>query len=471
MDVRVEADAAKPSGSDGVPVKLVERTRQVWVVLIFSTLAFLLLCGALFAGVSGFLEGVTVSNSAKLEVLPGSALAVQRHGTTAPELITGTTNLKEGDVITTGHNDQAFITMFDAGTIAMSFDTQLELDKLRTNRFFQSAKEIGLALHTGVARFSTSDSDGYASAQYTVSTDQADVQIEPNSHVRVTVQGQQADKTTQVVVDDGRATLLSHGKRLEVGAAQMAWASGNDVPQGPVEAQQDLIKNGDFKEQPTSSAEEIENGGLGTAGWLPIRDERTQSSAPVSISVTSERFGASELQAVKLTSQGGPDQYALVGIRQYINSPVDFLHTHTIELTATIKLVTQGLSAGGPRGDVYPLIIRIVYTDADGKPHDWKRYFYFQGADPDLSDLTRIKVPEATWQSTGELIEGRLNRAAHEIPASSKNRGDIEASIRSLFVLKSPTKGQNVAVINAIEVYGYGTQFQSWITGVSLLAR
>jgi hypothetical protein len=56
-------------------------------------------------------------------------------------------------------------------------------------------------------------------------------------------------------------------------------------------------------------------------------------------------------------------------------------------------------------------------------------------------------------------------------PGSWSPTAQIAEPAQDQFVLKSATTGLDVAVINSIEVYGYGTQFQSWVTGLSMLAR
>jgi hypothetical protein len=53
------------------------------------------------------------------------------------------------------------------------------------------------------------------------------------------------------------------------------------------------------------------------------------------------------------------------------------------------------------------------------------------------------------------------------------DRPDLLEANHNIFFLKSPelSTGKDIFVINSIEVYGYGPQFQSWITGISLVAR
>jgi hypothetical protein len=447
------------------PIRIEQRARQVWIVLILSMTLCVVLCGSVALAVYGYLGDVTVPKGADISPLPGSSLIVQRHNSTLPEFITGTTSLLEGDMAQVRSSDQAFVQLFDASTIHVYFDTQIGIERLRESRFFQKTKEIGVLLRAGTAKIATADQGGYTTSEYTVTTDQAEIDVQPNTRLRVSVEGADQEKTTQVVVDAGRATMRSQGKRIDLGPEQMAWVVGAQEPQGPTEAQLDLINNGDFKEPPTSEAETIEDGGLGTAAWLPMRDENQSPDIQARAYITTEDVFKVPVYAAVLESRDELDRYARVGIRQDINQPVDFYHR--IELTSTMKVIDQALLPGGPRGDVYPLTIRVTYTDSEGRPHEWKRSFYYDGAAPEEGDESKVKVPRAVWVSTEQLLQSRV--AA--IDKSNPDAAALEEQAHDMFVLKSPTRGQDMAVLNSIEIYGDGTQFQSWITGISLMAK
>jgi hypothetical protein len=451
--------------SDRASLLNTQRSRQVWVALILSAIGFFALCGIAGVGVSSYLGSITDTKAASAKALPPSVLAVLRHNTTIPEQITGTTGLQEGDVATTRTTDQAFITLFgDTGSIQMYFNTSIEMEKLRTSRFIRDSTEIGVVLHKGTIVFATGEPGG-DQASYSVATDLAEVEFERGAHLRVSVRDEQGPTVTQVTVNAGKATMWARGKRVEIGPGEMAWVGGDEELQGPMAAQVDLIHNGSFEDPPTQSSEEVSEGGLGTAAWLPLRgddDGRPIDSAVASVSITDEVA----LKAAVISGEGTPSRYVKVGITQDINEPASFFSS--IELSATVKLVNQSLPAGGPVPDVYPLIIRIVYTDQQGKNHEWKRSFYFEGPSPQPTDNAVIKITQGRWTTTQEIAE-----AKRKTLQGSGNAADGASTDTStmLFMLKSPKQVQDIAVINAIEIYGYGTQFQSWITGISLLAR
>jgi hypothetical protein len=55
--------------------------------------------------------------------------------------------------------------------------------------------------------------------------------------------------------------------------------------------------------------------------------------------------------------------------------------------------------------------------------------------------------------------------------AGANGRQDQVTLNNDLFVLKSSSYNQDMAAINSVEVYGYGSEYQSWITNIQLLAR
>jgi hypothetical protein len=128
-----------------------------------------------------------------------------------------------------------------------------------------------------------------------------------------------------------------------------------------------------------------------------------------------------------------------------------------------MKLVGQQEPGAGGLNDPYPLTVRVVYGDSEGKIHEWKRAFYFGEDTEDITDLTKAQLPVGKWESTSEISQGRASAAGDD--------ENLEKLNTELFMVKSPGKNPDVAFINVIEIYGTGTNFESWVTDVSLLAR
>ncbi|MBF6613536.1 MAG: hypothetical protein IVW55_10450 [Chloroflexi bacterium] len=455
------------SQTDILTVPEAQRARHVWAAIIVGSILFFGLCALLASGVWNYANTVTTPQTAAIQLSHGTQLVVQRRRSVTSELITNTTTLQAGDQATTGEDSEAFVQLFNGSvTVHTFFSTTLRIDKLDVTRFFQNTKEVNLYVGSGTAIMATGALGDYSSNQYTITTNQAEITVSDNTRVRVSVKGSADQETTQLVVDSGSATLQSHGKKIDLAAALstsapagspasvMASVTGNDPPIGPVPAEDELVQNGNFDAGPTSHAEQVENGGLGTAAWLPIRDQSSGASGGFgSTTVETEKVaGAFQYANIKGDGQG---KFVRVGIRQEINRAVEFFQS--IELAATVNVVSQSERAGGPQGNAYPLMINILYSDAQGNTHSWTRSFYYQGPAP-AGETSSFLVPLARWSATADLAQ---------------QKRDVSKGQPSPFLLKSTTAGvgTDVAVINAIEIYGYGTQFESRVTGVSLVAR
>ena len=426
--------------------ELAQRSRLVWMVLTGTSLAFLFICMLGIMAVSSFVNNDTVAMTARIEPLRGARLAVLRYNSVVPELITSTTQITEGDVATTGGDSSAFLQLFDGSTIQTYFSTTLELEKLRIGRYKRNIKEIRVNLRSGTAIMVTADPGEFAASTYKVSTDSAEISLASNSKARVHIEPIDGQDRTSVVVDYGEAVFVANGETKRVAPGQMVRVVG-DQPPVEQEAEEQLIRNGNFSDDPTSGAELVANGGLGTAAWLPIREGaevpvNDPDYDPGTVILDSENLpgrGPLKLKDVKFERNYQGDHYIKVGIRQEVNRPATFLNS--IELFAAVKILHQTTPIGGPQGNLYPLTIRVIYLNSEGAQHDWKQSFYYVDGEPD-----RVEPGQAVEQG-------------------------IWWSPKQRFVLKSPDEVRDIAVIQAIEVFAYGNQFQSWITGISMVAR
>lgn len=415
------------------------RERAVWSVLALTTLVFLLSCGSLTYWIIGTLGNITTPQVAKLEDRGSSPLSVYRNHILAPESVADETTLNEGDEVQTSQNGAAFITLFDGSTVQQYFDTRLRVERLRTGSLFQNQKEASIVVDSGTVLIVTADLGGFAQATYLLATSVGVVEVETKSKVRLRIDGSGPGLRASAFVDYGTARLLAHGKQLQLGPGTMATISEAEGISGPGPIEEELLRNGNFTEGPTSGAELAENGGLGTAAWLPLRGPGGQVvTDPGVTEIVSETVGATGiLTATRITRDGAGSSYALVGIRQEMNQPVEF--HNQIDLLVTAKIVRQTLPAGGPQGNLYPLTIKLIYTDSEQQSREWLHSFYYLG--PESATANTTKVAQGTWK-------------------------------RLEFVLKAPGgPGSDMTVINAIEVYGFGREFQSWVTDLSIIAR
>lgn len=414
----------------------------------------------------GYVSNVTRPEGATLELITGrgTQLDLLRKGrVSSPEAVRGSTAVGEGDVISTGRDTEANVGLFDGTQIHLYFSTTLTLSELRTSRFFSHDKQIKVVISPNEAEgtaaqavFSTADMGGYTGASYKVYTPHAEVEVAPDSSVRVQIDQESSPAQTRVVVNRGSATVMAAGRRTLIGPGLMSVVSAGGAPSQAQPPVQNLVRNGDFTERPTSGLETVDGGGLDTAAWLPIRG-RTGEDVPDGgrVALTSEPVGGQQVNAVVLekTASGEPDErYVTVGIRQEINAPASFLRS--IELRAAVKVVFQTEPVGGPQGEVFPVTIRVLYTDSRGQQKDWRYSFYIcQSGSCSMRDATQVTL--ASWSTPEE----RANRQPPEPPLVLKQ-------------LDGPTPiGQDIDVINAIEIYAIGNVFHSRISDISLLGR
>ena len=417
-----------------------QRARLVWGVLAATSVAFLFLCMMGLMAISSFVNSDTVAMEARIEPLRGSQLAVLRRNSLVPELITSTTRIAEGDVATTGDDSSAFLQLFDGSTIQTYFSTTLEIETLRTGRYKQDMKEIGVNLRSGTEIMVTADPGTFTQALYQISTETADISLASNTKARVRIEPVGGSEETTVVVEYGEALLLANGATVRVTPGRMSSVTGKNRPTDAEPSEEELIRNGHFTDDPTSGAELLENGGLGTAAWLPVREGTDVTlDDPGTVTLVAEELpGLGSLKEVKFERNGQGDHFMKVGIRQEVNRPATYFNS--IELFATVKVDRQTTPIGGPQGNLYPLTIRVIYADSEGVEHNWQQQFFFVEGQPD---------PE---------VSGQIEQGIWWAP-------------KVKYVLKSPQEVRDIAVIRAVEVFAYGSEFQSWITGISMVAK
>ncbi len=428
----------------GVPVaRTRDRGRNVWLVLVLSTVAFFALCGLLGTSALGFLTSITEPQTGILQLRKGSRLIVQRLGTTAPVYVADKAVINEGDRTTTGPDSEGYVDLFEGDiTVRTYFSTTISLDTLRTSRFFQNLRQMRLTLDTGTVVVATGAPSDYADENYVVATLDGDVLVPSESRVRVT--RKPGEPGTTVVVEEGTASVFSKGNRLEVGENRMVTAHAEGGFSAVSSAVDELIRNENFIDPWTSEAESKEGGGLGIAAWLPIRENASGPDGRLNvIEVITETVGSSTNYLVDIRREGPTDQYGTLGIRQEINRPVDYLER--IELKASIRVVQQPEDIGGLTGIAYPLTIKVNYTDAQGNPQRWIRSFYY-GQDTDADETTDVEI---VGQNRWTLVPA---------PGDKSER----------YTLKPNAEQPEPDIINSIEIYGYGTHFNSSINSISL---
>jgi hypothetical protein len=177
--------------------------------------------------------------------------------------------------------------------------------------------------------------------------------------------------------------------------------------------------------------------------------------------VLTEETAGSTIKAAVISREGRDGQVATVGFRQQVNEVASYFHN--ISLSLRVKVVEQADPPGGPRGDQFPLTVAVLYTDPNGRAQQWRHSFYLHQGEPlNIPNATQIGQAGA-WETVQDWDEdGRDPTLLAVTPATA-------------FKLKSAEGetivGQDIAVINEIHIYGIGSDFQSWVTDIALMAR
>jgi hypothetical protein len=454
-----------------------KRARGIWLVLALSTSLFCVICA--FAGTSayGFLNSLTRPQHARVQLVRGTQLSVIRSPRLESEIVSRETSVNEADQIITGRDTEANVDLFGGSTVLLSFDTRVKLSGMHTSRFFGNRSEISLYIEAGTALLSTAGEDPNSSTNYGVTTGQAVVQVEPNSTVRVYTGGSGSGQTTIAAVIVGSATVTSGGGQVQLRPGTQTTVATDNAPGGPEPEVQELVRNGDFVQPATSRAEGPEIG-LDTAAWQPVIERSGDETTGVgTVRIITETVGSQSIHTARIKRESGtpidgkPGRteviYGKVGLRQEINASVSYFHL--IELNATVKVVAQTEPVAGPQEDVYPLTIRVLYTDSNNKQQVWWHSFYYCPSGPGVckhENATDVPLGQY-FTPDSPLVVKRIGG----VPASNTDEPTPATDTGRATPTPLPDVGPGIAVINAIEIYGIGSSFQSWITHISLTAR
>jgi len=168
---------------------------------------------------------------------------------------------------------------------------------------------------------------------------------------------------TQVVVQEGRATVTAAGETLGLLPDQRAELYPGAVPVGPLVPERNLVENGDFNDR-------FDRWQL--YQWtLELLDQPEGKLEIVPVA------GDPALRAIR-EGEGHAD----VQLSQLINQDVtDF---NSLLLEVDFRIVGQTLNVCGVAGSECPLIVRIEYDDVNGNSQVWWQGFYAVGQiDPD----------------------------------------------------------------------------------------
>lgn len=408
----------------------VERT--AWLVLLGSlSVCMLLAIGVPLTGWQYFKSALVpmqaTVQAASITPAGGSTIRARLCGVPQPIAITADgVALPECSTVQTDPSSKAFITFFDGSTVTLSTDTTLVLQQMSSPKFAASPSPntIIIQQQKGSARYGAAPSIARGNQparplDFTVKTPQMTVRLTPGSY------SVEVDASySEVSVREGQAIVSNSepNRFVFVGQGQSLTAyPGKPLPESSV-ATKNLIRSGDF----TSDT-------LGK-DWTEVHDQGGDGGA---LDGTIQVVTIGNRRAIQILRTGSENNSAETGIRQVIDRDVsDF---RTLQLKADVRLHYQDLPGGGYLSTEYPLLLLLRYRDVNNNEQDWVHGFYYQN------------------EGNNPTLRGELYPRDVWVPYES---GNLLAGIKP-----RPFR------ILWIKIYASGWDYESYVSGVQLLAE
>ena|SRR5713226_92122 len=331
-----------------------------------SILAGLLVFGAivyeLMFTFTSFIPSLTESRSAAMTATVGT-VELHEAGSNRWSIPVVGQQLREGDTIRTRENSRALLTLFDQSTATLYPLTELTISSMRANRFgttLRSTPRAIVRLHetSGRALIGVAHLSPVTNLDFEVEGGTGRASVTEGSYiVKVT-----PNQTFEVVATRGRSVVSSGGGQVTIRGGERTQVRGQQAPDAPILAAEDLIENGTFTQSEGTDK---------PLKWDLLAPTPEGRDVPGRTRLTSEEG----FPAVRLTRSGGT-YHAEQGIRQVINQ--DVTDYNVVRLDLRFKVFSQSVPGGGDQGSEYPLMVRVNYLDETGTPALFVRGFYVQ---------------------------------------------------------------------------------------------
>lgn len=409
--------------------------RLAWAVMLAAFGTFCITLIAVPLGVRWMLNNAGRPHAVTLTLATGSAYA-SRPSVGIPEAVFGSLeNLQPGTALETTGASRATLdfsapfTNQALGAVNLYSNTQLVLLRANTPSFDFSPQPhvIDLSLRRGRLRASAAAGTTRA-VQLLVRTPQANITLDAAGIVSVEVTAGE----TSVSVRGGSATVTTLAGTLQLAADERTIVRTGDSELVVLRGQRNLVRNGNFADAVTT-------------GWTTFRNRADAAEAPGDVQVSAQQGRT----AVMLARTG--INWAEAGIKQDLKYDVRDLRNLSLHLDLWLSF--QDLRNCGTLGTECPLMLRIEYSDADGRAMEWLQGFYYL-ASTDAGTSKRCVV--CTPPTSEHQLTGRATWHGYDSP-----------NLLELF----RTGGRPPVSINTISLYASGHSFESYVAAVELLAE
>ena len=403
-------------------------TRVAWLILLANLFACCVLAVAVPLVTRGYVLHSTRTKLANVTATQGT-VQVWPANENDPVAVPDRRSVTEGSAIVTDDKAKALLTL-SSGSTSERLDTSIQLDlntaivlqEARAPRFQWSTDphQIGLDLREGRIYLTTQREDD-RDIQTQVLTPQAKLMLNQGAF-DVLVQGDQ----TQVRARSGSGLVQSEGRQVTVNGGERVTVKAGQPPELPVPDTLNLVLNGDFEGRISPPWQTYVN--LGQADLEPGK-------------VTLEEVGQGQaIRFTRKTEDGAPNE---VGLTQDVNRDVQGYDS--LVLRFDLELLNQSVPGGGYQASEYPVMVRIDYTDVNGKDQFWVHGFYNLDLPAGVTwvpaDTRGEKIPLGVWYN-------------YESP--------------NLFQL---LKDAQPAHINKIAIYAAGHDYDSRVADLALTVR
>jgi hypothetical protein len=407
---------------------------RAWVLLILGFAIFAALFALAATTAYSFVRDATQTQTAIVQAVSGSSLLIRSSNQQDWRLVSERAVVQEGDQIATGSATVGWITLFDQGTIEVSENSLVQINRMRTSRLFQEQKEIEIEPIRGSIYIGMAPRGEFNSSVIRVRSGPATVRM--RDEIRSTGTGSFIVETQRIdPTGDENNPILSVRVAVLRGIASVETEHGSQMlsvneqvliePSGMIgaitQAKRELVRNGDFDRH--------------LSDWVEFHDYPGEvvSEQAVIERVPVDRDGEPGV-ALQISRSSANGNNWEAGVQQTIGQS---LRVHSsLHLRMDIRLDEQQPLGGGIELTEYPLIVKLNYVDVQGQQREWWHGFYV------IDD-----VEEAVPQDRATLVR----RGQWE---------EIDLDLRNL----SPLPRQ----ISSIELYSSGHSYRTLVTNVSL---
>ena len=401
--------------------------RLAWTILLVSFFTFCLLVISIPLGIRQFIVTAAESHEVRVTAYGGAVLmrlAAQDTWTAITEPDQG---IPEETILKTESSSQAVVWLFDDSNLQVRNDSQVVILETSTPRFDSSPRpaSIMIKVQSGKVLVGVAPPPRDRSRQFEVHTPHGVILLEEGNY-SINVTETETDVNVRTVRAVGHAILQAVGESIPLEVGERGRIEAGHPPEGPLPGEQNLLSNGDFQQSLS-------------VGWISWGEREKAEEAEGSVAI--ETINGS--QVVHFIRRGGNQRHAESGIRQGLD--LDVRDASLLQIRLNVRVIHQSLPGGGVRSSEFPLMVRLLYRDANGREHDWVRGFYYSNRDGlfvrDDESYQGILIPQNLWR-----------------PFESDNLILLLGSHRPVHLI-------------TLEVYASGHDYESMVSDVGLFVR